>query len=50
MQWKKGTFIPDVWREHPEWTSKQYLNELLEKAGASGCKNYNLYSVKSSLI
>ena len=47
---KKGTFIPDVWREHPEWTSKQYLNELLEKAGASGCKNYNLYSVKSTLI
>lgn len=47
---KKGTFIPDVWREHPEWTPKQYIQELLEKAGAPDCKTYDLYSVKTVLI
>ena len=44
---KKGTFIPDVWREHPEWTPKQYINELLEKAGCKMNDLYDLYSVKT---
>jgi len=44
---KKGTFIPDVWREHPEWTQKQYINELLEKAGCKMNDLYDLYSVKT---
>jgi predicted class III extradiol MEMO1 family dioxygenase len=47
---KKGTFIPDVWREHPEWTPKQYIQKLLEKAGVSECKSFDLYSVKAVLI
>jgi len=47
---KKGTFIPDVWREHPEWTPKQYIRELLEKAGAPGCTLYDLYSVKTVIL
>ena len=47
---KKGTFIPDVWKEHPEWTPKQYISELLEKAGAPGCTLYDLYSVKTVIL
>ncbi|MFO0004173.1 MAG: hypothetical protein ACK559_23880, partial [bacterium] len=29
-------FIPDVWRENPEWSANDVVNELVRKIGRSG--------------
>lgn len=47
---KHGTFIPDVWKSHPDWTAKYYILQLLEKTGASVNLPYVLYSRKTIII
>jgi AMMECR1 domain-containing protein len=45
-----GTFIPDVWKSHPDWSPKQYIMELLGKANGSISRLYTLYARKTVVI
>ena len=44
------TFIPSVWKEHPEWTPEKYIDELKRKGNCGKNEPYRLFMIKTRVI